>query len=90
MDVAKACRAGIREFARAWLLATVVAVAWPAGGVGGPAAASLDGLLETMGFVRIQGDPVAPDFTLRDLSGKAVRLADHRGKVVFLTFWTTW
>jgi peroxiredoxin len=32
----------------------------------------------------------APDFTLRDLSGQAHRLADFRGKVVFLNIWATW
>ncbi|MBI2174952.1 MAG: TlpA family protein disulfide reductase [Candidatus Omnitrophica bacterium] len=32
----------------------------------------------------------APDFTLRDLQGNAVRLQDFRGKVVFLNFWATW
>lgn len=28
-----------------------------------------------------------PDFTLKDLDGNEVRLADHRGKVVVLNFW---
>jgi peroxiredoxin len=32
----------------------------------------------------------APDFTLQDLSGKAWRLSDHRGKVVLIDFTTTW
>ncbi|MHB8881689.1 MAG: peroxiredoxin family protein [Thermodesulfovibrionales bacterium] len=32
----------------------------------------------------------APDFTLRDLKGKDVRLADYSGKVVLLEFWATW
>jgi cytochrome c biogenesis protein CcmG/thiol:disulfide interchange protein DsbE len=29
----------------------------------------------------------APDFTLNDLDGNAVRLSDFRGKVIFLNFW---
>lgn len=32
----------------------------------------------------------APDFTLRDLDGNAVRLSDLRGEVVFINFWATW
>ncbi|MBI4664011.1 MAG: TlpA family protein disulfide reductase [Verrucomicrobia bacterium] len=32
----------------------------------------------------------ASDFALPDLSGKAVRLSELRGKIVLLNFWTTW
>ncbi|MHB0970758.1 MAG: TlpA disulfide reductase family protein [Thermoanaerobaculia bacterium] len=32
----------------------------------------------------------APDFALKDLSGRTVRLSDLRGKVVVLNFWATW
>jgi len=34
--------------------------------------------------------PLAPDFSLGDLSGQKLRLADYRGKVVLLDFWATW
>ena len=34
--------------------------------------------------------PLAADFTLRDLNGKLHKLSDYRGKVVFLNFWATW
>jgi peroxiredoxin len=36
------------------------------------------------------GGELAPDFTLKNLQGETVRLADFRGKVVFLNFWATW
>jgi peroxiredoxin len=45
------------------------------------------------GFSRAElkiGDP-APDFKLKELSGKEHRLADYRGrKIVFLNFFATW
>jgi cytochrome c biogenesis protein CcmG/thiol:disulfide interchange protein DsbE len=37
----------------------------------------------------LQGKP-APAFTLEDLSGKKVSLADYKGKAVLLNFWATW
>jgi peroxiredoxin len=32
----------------------------------------------------------APDFKLKDLSGKDVKLSDQKGKVVLVEFWATW
>lgn len=32
----------------------------------------------------------APDFTLLDLNGNAVRLSDFRGSIVVMNFWATW
>ncbi|MBI2503501.1 MAG: TlpA family protein disulfide reductase [Candidatus Latescibacteria bacterium] len=37
-----------------------------------------------------QERPVAPDFVLRDLQGKPVRLADFSGQVRIVNFWATW
>ena len=34
--------------------------------------------------------PMAPDFSLKDLSGRLRSLKDYRGKVVLLDFTTTW
>jgi len=30
------------------------------------------------------------DFTMNDMTGKAVKLADFKGKVILLDFWATW
>jgi peroxiredoxin len=32
----------------------------------------------------------APDFALKDVNGKTVKLSDYRGKAVVLNFWATW
>ena len=37
----------------------------------------------------VPGTP-APDFTLRDLNGKKVKLRQFRGKSVVLVFWASW
>jgi len=34
--------------------------------------------------------PAAPDFSLTDISGQKLSLADYKGKVVLLDFWATW
>lgn len=34
--------------------------------------------------------PVAPNFSLTDLSGQKLELANYKGKVVLLDFWATW
>jgi len=32
----------------------------------------------------------APDFSLTDLAGRSLRLADFKGKLLVLNFWATW
>jgi thiol-disulfide isomerase/thioredoxin len=33
---------------------------------------------------------MAPDFTLKDLDGKSIKLSDYQGKIVILNFWAVW
>ena len=35
-------------------------------------------------------DRKAPQFELKDLNGRIVRLSDYKGKVVVINFWATW
>jgi len=35
-------------------------------------------------------NPMAPDFNLKDLNGKDVKLSDYKGKIVILNFWAVW
>jgi len=37
-----------------------------------------------------QNGAPAPDFELKSVDGKTVRLSDYRGKAVLLNFWATW
>jgi thiol-disulfide isomerase/thioredoxin len=34
--------------------------------------------------------PANLDFTIQDLDGRSVKLADYKGKVILLNFWATW
>ena len=34
--------------------------------------------------------PLAPEFSLPELTGQKLKLSDYRGKVVLLDFWATW
>ena len=35
-------------------------------------------------------EPRAPQFALKDVNGRTVRLSAYRGKVVLINFWATW
>lgn len=37
-----------------------------------------------------QAGPIAPDFSLSDISGQTISLEQYRGSVVLLDFWATW
>jgi peroxiredoxin len=55
--------------------------------------AALAGLLAVTGTVsaatQLKGAE-APDFVLKSLSGKNLRLSEYRGEVVMLSFWASW
>ena len=38
----------------------------------------------------VRQETIAPQFVLRDLDGRTVRLSDYQGKVVLINFWATW
>ena len=52
-----------------------------------PARAATIGLLDDL---PLEVDHPAPDFFLRTLNGRSVRLSDYRGKTVVLNFWASW
>ena len=43
-----------------------------------------------LGIQRYDAPKAAPAFTLPDLDGRKVQLADYKGKVVLLFYWATW
>jgi len=55
--------------------------------------AALAGLLAVAGTVsaatELEGQD-APDFVLKSVSGKNLRLSEYRGDVVMLSFWASW
>jgi len=52
-------------------------------------AAALTAVCTPAGQSRDDATP-APDFSLKDIRGQAVALADYKGKVLVLNFWATW
>ena len=49
-----------------------------------------DSSFNLSGKPRFEKGVPAPNFTLPDLDGKMVSLADYKGKVVLLNIWATW
>ena len=60
------------------------------GDAGNPDASPLETLATRFGVMMPNEQMPVPDFDLVNLQGKRVRLSDFRGKIVFLTFSTTW
>ena len=45
---------------------------------------------EDLEYAKFSDQQAAPDFVLKDVTGKDVKLSDFRGKIVVLNFWATW
>lgn len=50
----------------------------------------LDALFASLGIHRPAAPSEAPDFTLKSLEGRSVRLRELKGKLVLVNFWATW
>jgi thiol-disulfide isomerase/thioredoxin len=74
---------------RRWIVAAAAAV--------GLAAVAISGIGEqtkpgsgAAGSCAPNAKPAKLNFTLKDISGKDVKLSSYKGKVVLLNFWATW
>ena len=52
--------------------------------------AGIADLLAAMNMYYFRDAPRAPDFELPSVTGGKISLSQYRGKVVLLSFWTTW
>jgi len=47
-------------------------------------------LMRSLNITTVAGKVKAPDFVLKELKGKNIRLSDLQGNIVMIKFWTTW
>ena len=47
-------------------------------------------LMASMSIQQLPEPVTAPDFNLLSLAEEEIKLSEHRGKVILLSFWTTW
>ena len=75
-----------------WRVAAAVVLAWLLLGMQAVRAAEEDvrALLQPLAVQVPTRATDAPPFSVSDLSGAPVRLADYRGRPVMLYFWTTY
>jgi peroxiredoxin len=71
-----------RTVATALALGTAAVLGWTA--------CSLDFVAAKPASKSAGDNKMAPDFALKDVDGRTVRLSDYKGKVVVRDFWATW
>ena len=50
----------------------------------------MSALMASMSIQQVPEPVTSPDFNLMSVAEQEIKLSDHRGKVVLLSFWTTW
>jgi thiol-disulfide isomerase/thioredoxin len=87
-------KAAMEQVMNEMLAAREKAAAAPAGGM--MAAATIapmaggDAVTAAQKIPTLAAGAIAPDFSMRDIAGKEIRLSDFKGKVIVLDFWATW
>ncbi len=74
------------------MLLGLLIAAFAAGTLAAPRCDTADqaGLIAEAGLLPLNSSPEAPQFELRDLSGRPVSLESLRGRPVLINFWASW